>query len=191
MKKVLVASLLLFFLLFCENADAQKLKDWVNTKKLEAKAKADVKINQKTSEGIDKVVNAPENLIKKKKEKKKLKKEEEDKEANRDTESNAASSSETISSASSNELTGSKPNENGEYILKTNIKCAAGKTHIEALLRELDGVNSITINAVSGKLYLSAGSNNTVYNIAIETINANGFEADGKKPANTKNKTCK
>jgi E3 ubiquitin-protein ligase DOA10 len=181
-------------------ADAQKVKDWIEARKLEAKAKADAKINQKASEGMDEILNTPEKILTKKKDKKKTRKEDTAPKTNRDTESNSTSASETTSSSSSNETTnspssnettGDTPNDSGEFIIKTNIKCAAGKTHIETLLRETDGVNSVTINAATGKLYLSAGSNSTIYNTAIETINANGFEADGKKPASTKNKTCK
>ena len=181
-------------------ADAQKIKDWIEAKKLEAKAKADAKINQTTSDGMDKVLNTPEKILANKRDRKKPKKEDTAPKTNRGNEGNSASSnetntspssSETTTSSSSNETTGDTPNESGEFIIKTNIKCAAGKTHIETLLRETDDVNSVTINAATGKLYLSAGSNTKVYNTAIEIINANGFEADGKKPADTKNKTCK
>lgn len=181
-------------------ADAQKLKDWVEARKLEAKAKADAKINQKASEGMDEILNTPEKILANKKDKKKLKKDDTAPKTNRGKEDNStssnetntsSSSNETTPSSSSNETTGDTPNDSGEFIIKTNIKCAAGKTHIETLLRETDGVNSVTINAATGKLYLSAGSNSKVYNTAIEIINTNGFEADGKKPADTKNKTCK
>lgn len=70
MKKILVASMLLFSLLFSASADAQKLKDWVEAKKKEVKEKADAKINQKTSAAMDSAVNTPESLLRKKKEKK-------------------------------------------------------------------------------------------------------------------------
>ena len=182
------------------NADAQKVKDWIEARKLEAKAKADAKIDQKASEGIDKVLNTPEKILANKKENKKTRKDDKSSATKRDTEGNSTTSNETTSPPASdesanlptsNEATGDTPTDGGEFIIKTNIKCAAGKTHIETLLRETDDVNSVTINAATGKLYLSAGSNSKVYNTAIEIINANGFEADGKKPADTKNKTCK
>ncbi len=70
MKKILVASMLFFSLLLSAGADAQKLKDWADAKKKEAKEKADAKINQKSSAGIDSAVNAPESVLRKKKEKK-------------------------------------------------------------------------------------------------------------------------
>ena len=93
--------------------------------------------------------------------------------------------------ASSNEVTNGKANANGEFIIKTNIKCVAGKTQLENLLREMDGVNSASIDAATGKLYLSANGNTAVYNTTVEIIRANGFEADGKKSTSGKNNSCK
>jgi len=70
MKKILAISSLLFFLLLSAGADAQKLKDWADAKKKEAKDKVNAKLDRKTSEGIDEAVNTPEKVIKKKNEKK-------------------------------------------------------------------------------------------------------------------------
>ncbi len=183
MKKILVALSLCIFLLLSVDTNAQTLKELIEKKKQEAKDKANAKIDQKTSQGIDEAVNSPENMIKKKKEKNKAKKAAA--QTIPDMDGNTASTS------SSNEVTNGKPNDNGEFIIKTNIKCAAGKTQLENLLRETDGVNSATIDAATGKLYLSASGNTTVYNTTVETIRANGFEADGKKSTSGKNNSCK
>lgn len=185
MKKILPALATLVFLFFSAGAEAQLLKDMLNKKKQEAKEKAANKIDQKTSEGIDAAVNAPEKIIKKKIEAKKNKKEQSASQAGQNMDDNSGSP------ASSNEFTNGKPNDKGEFIIKTNIKCSAGKKSIENLLRDTEGVNSVSIDVGTGKLYLSAGGDNTIYNSVIDTIRANGFEADGQKPKNAKTNPCK
>ena len=178
MKKILPALATLVFLFFSAGAEAQLLKDMLNKKKQEAKEKAANKIDQKTSEGIDAAVNAPEKIIKKKIEAKKNKKEQSASQAGQNMDDNSGSP------ASLNEFTNGKPNDKGEFIIKTNIKCSAGKKSIENLLRDTEGVNSVSIDAGTGKLFLSAGGNNTIYNSVIETIRANGFAAGGQKLKN-------
>ena len=178
MKKILPALAILVFLFFSAGAKAQLFKDMLNKKKQEAKEKAANMIDQKTSEGIDAAINAPEKIIKKKIEAKKNKKEQSASQAGQNMDDNLSSP------ASSNEFTKGKPNDKGEFIIKTNIKCSAGKKSIENLLRDTEGVNSVSIDAGTGKLFLSAGGNNTIYNSIIETIRANGFAAGGQKLKN-------
>ncbi|MGF2413290.1 hypothetical protein [Ferruginibacter sp.] len=161
----------ILFLTTANKADAQ-VKDWLKQKKEEAKQKANAKIDQKASEGIDKAVNAPETAVKKKAKKKKNKKA-------------TATEQENTEQAQSE-----TPPNTGEFIIATNIVCAAGKSQMEALLRDTDGVNSASIDSGSGKIYLSAGGNKEVYEAVIEIIRKNGFTADGKKPT-VKANTCK
>ena len=157
----------------CVNAYATaQLGGWIKQKKEEAKQKVNTKIDQKTSEGIDKAVNAPETAVKKKAEKKKNKK--------------GSAATQTNTEEAKNETVVSTD----ELIIATNITCAAGKLQIENLLRDTDGVNSASIDSSSGKLYLSAGGNKEVYEAVIELIRKNGFSADGKKPT-VKANACK
>ncbi len=150
-------------------ANAQ-LGNWIKQKKEEAKQKASTKIDQKTSEGIDKAVNAPETAIKKKQEKKKNKKDAAA--ANADTEKNEIQVN------------------TDEFVIATNITCANGKSAMENLLRDTDGVNSASIDISNGKVYLSAGGNKEVYEAVVGIIRKNGFTADGKKPT-VKANACK
>ena len=70
MKKTIALLSLSLFLLMGVNAKAQKLNDWLKTKKDEAKTKVNAKVDQKSSAGIDNALNKPEEILKKKKEKK-------------------------------------------------------------------------------------------------------------------------
>jgi hypothetical protein len=160
----------ILFLTAANNTEAQ-VKDWLKQKKEEAKQKANAKIDQKASEGIDKAVNAPETAVKKKAEKKKNKK-------------TAAEQQNT------EQVQSETPVNTDEFIITTNITCPVGKSQMEALLRETDGVNSASIDSGSGKLYLSAGGNKEVYEAVVELIRKNGFTADGKKPT-VKANACK
>ena len=156
-----------------------------------AKEAAERKANQKADEALNKGVDKIDSVITGKKRDGKQKEKDTVTTTSPTEENNTGNTTEPEEASSPQQSGEGVADENGEFIIKTNIKCAAGKTHIETLIRETDGVNSVTINAATGKLYLTAGSSSTVYSTAIEIINANGFEADGKKPANTKNKTCK
>lgn len=166
---------------FLQQANAQFGKDLLNKAKESAKRKAEQKVDQKIDATVGAGVDKADSVLtgkKKKKDKKNTK--------------NTADQSEIDTNnnpVGSNEPTGGKINENGELIIKTNIKCAAGKTQIENLLRDTDGVNSVSIDTDSGKLYLSSADSN-IYNIVTELIRKNGFEADGKKSTNPKGNPC-
>ncbi|MEO7393784.1 MAG: hypothetical protein ABIU11_02515, partial [Chitinophagaceae bacterium] len=87
MKKTIALLSLSLFLLMGIDAHAQKLNEWLKTKKDEAKSKVNSKVDKKSSEGIDNALNKPEEAIKKKKEEKKDKKNEK-KGSSADTKSN-------------------------------------------------------------------------------------------------------
>ncbi len=70
MKKILISLSLCIFLLLSADTNAQTFKDLINKKKQEAIDKANAKIDQKASQGIDEALNKPEESIKNKKEKK-------------------------------------------------------------------------------------------------------------------------
>jgi len=104
MKKILVALSLFIFLLLSADADAQTLKDLINKKKQEAVDKANAKLDQKTSEGIDEAVNSPEKMGKKKKEKNKENK----------TKTSPADTNSTNSTNSTNNSQGNSTTENND-----------------------------------------------------------------------------
>ncbi|MEO6583748.1 MAG: hypothetical protein ABIO05_05455, partial [Ferruginibacter sp.] len=103
MKKILIASMLFFSLLLSANADAQKLKEWVEARKKEAKEKADAKINQKSSAAIDTALNTPEAILRRKKEKKA---------ANKTTTSPTDANSNNSSSSTTDNSQANSSNEN-------------------------------------------------------------------------------
>ncbi len=74
MKKTIALLTLSLFLLMGVGAKAQKLNEWLKTKKDEAKSKVNSKVDQKASSGMDDALNKPEEMIKNKKEKNKDKK---------------------------------------------------------------------------------------------------------------------
>jgi len=162
MKYILLLSLLLSGQLL----QAQFGKKVLN----KAKETAERKTEQKTDDAINKGVDKVEEAVTGKKKTKET----------GATGNEGANSGSTGSS--SNDVTAGAANADGEFIIKTNITCATGKTKMETLLRDADGVNSVSIDSGTGKLYLAAAGNNEIYNNAIELIRANGFTADGKKP---------
>lgn len=157
--------LILFFIAFCTSANAQFGKKILNKAKETAERKAEQKTDEAVNKGVDKVEEA---FTGKKKTK--------------DKETGATSENTVSPGSSSNNAGTGVPKNDGEFIIKTTITCAAGKTQMEILLRDMDGVNSASIDSGTGKLFLAAGGNNEVYNTAIELIRSNGYTADGKKP---------
>ncbi len=174
MKLIKLLFSVILFTAITNTANAQ-FKDWLNKKKKEAKQKVNNKIDQKSSEGIDKAVDAPEKVVKKKVDKKKNKTEQ-------------ASEQSDVTATENMPTEATTPTD--EVIITTNINCKEGKTKIETLLRDIDGVNAATIDSDTGKVYLSAGGDKKIYEAAIELICKNGFKADGKK-ATTKANACK
>jgi copper chaperone CopZ len=74
--------------------------------------------------------------------------------------------------------------------IQTTINCAAGKTKIETLLKEQDGVVAATVDIKTGKLLLDYSTDGTPYSEIIRLINETGFDADGKKSSNPGNNPC-
>jgi hypothetical protein len=74
-----------------------------------------------------------------------------------------------------------KTNENGEIIIATNIKCAAGKKAIEQTVMDTPGVSAALLDANSGLLYLTLSGTLSSYDDIITLIRKNGYTADGKK----------
>ena len=138
-----------------------------------AKEKVEQKAEQKTEEALNKGVEKVEEAVTGKKNTKE-----------KDTTGSQTPNTDNTGSGGSDSKTvvAGVANDDGEFIIKTTITCATGKTKMEALLREEDEVNSASIDSGTGKLYLSAGGKQEVYTNVIELIRANGFTADGKKP---------
>ncbi len=63
-----------------------------------------------------------------------------------------------------------------EPIIKTNIKCEAGKIKIIKALKELDGVFKVKIDIKTGLLKLNYISDGTSFNEIIDVILDNGFD---------------
>ena len=170
--------LLLTLLFFSAELNAQfgkRLKD-------KAREAAERKANQKADEAINKSSDKIGSIITGKK---------------RDKPDKSKPENETTNPASDN--TGTSNNEAGssnvetsykEVIIKTNIRCEAGKKKIETILRNIDGVSSAMIDNDNGNLYLSS-ENPEVRNKVTEAIRLNGFEADGKKPTQIIPNLCK
>ena len=188
MMKILKFFLVLFLLAgISGNANAQ-VKDWLKKKKTEAKQKVNAKIDQKSSEGIDKAVNSPEKVVKKKQEKKTSTKagnvEEPSQNGNEATATNKKQKAEAI------EVVNEAPSENGATVILTNIKCEEGKKAIVKLLKKQDGVSKVEVNTKNGELSIEYSSDGTSYNDIIKLINETGFDADGN-PAKGKKFNCK
>ena len=159
MKYLKTLYILLLLVTITSSANAQ-IKDWLNRKKEEAKQKVNNKIDQKTNEGLDKVIDAPEKAAKKKKGQK-----------------GVAQTTDKVTENSTVE--DAKPV--GEIIINTNIKCAVGKATIEDLIRDTPGVTNVSIDIKTGKLYIGINGDATNKEEIEAIIRKNGFEANGKK----------
>lgn len=82
-------------------------------------------------------------------------------------------------------------NSAGATVIKTNIKCTAGKTKVISALKELDGVTYVKIDIATGKLTITYSSDGTPYTTILSTINENGFEANNQKTTNASANPCK
>jgi copper chaperone CopZ len=169
MKCIKILFAILLFTGFTNTANAQ-FKDWLNKKKEEAKQKVNDKIDQKSSEGIDKAVDAPEKVIDKKVKKGKKQTEPEETQAT----DNVSNEVQPIN----------------EIIITTNIKCNEGKKIIEQLINDTPGVSSISIDVKTGKTYLTFSGEATNKEEIENLIRQNGYEANGKKKTNGTN-ACK
>ena len=79
----------------------------------------------------------------------------------------------------------------GATVIKTNIKCAAGKTKVINALKEMEGVSDVKIDIATGKLTIQYSSDGTPYTTILSTINENGFDANGQKTGNAAANPCK
>lgn len=179
MKKTISLLSLSLILLIGVDAKAQKLNEWLKTKKDETKTKVNNKVDQKSSAGIDNALNKPEEMIKKKKEKNKEKKAK-DKEGVKTETAGNESQNENQQVVSGNE---SMNGEGAQTVIQTNILCQAGKTKIENALKKQEGIYEVKANIKNGELAIRYSSDGTSYSELLKLINQQGFEADGNKPA--------
>ena len=188
MKNLKIISVIILLFAFSTNFNAQ-FSGWLNKKKDEMSQKVNDKINQKASQAMDKAVDAPEKVLENKKNKKNKKSN--DTSGTSGPDSSASTSATTPSGNSETiQVENEIPNENGQTIIQTNIKCENGKKSIINLLKKQDGVFKIDINIKNGELSMDYSSDGTPYTEIIKLINDNGFEADGN-PAKTKSNICK
>lgn len=169
------------------SADAQ-VKDWLNKKKAEAKQKVENKIDQKSSEGIDKAVNSPEKVVKKKQDKKAAKKAANTEDPSQNE--NDGSAANKKQKGESIEVVNEAPSENGSTVILTSIRCEEGKKAIVKILKKQDGVSKVDVNTKNGELSIEYSSDGTSYTDIIKLINESGFDADGN-PATGKKFNCK
>lgn len=153
-------------------AHAQSIKEILAKAKQAAKDKTERKIEQKRDEGIDKILNAPEKAVGKKKNKKNRTA------AGTDVEDAATSTSESSSESTSVPALGKPVNET---VIITNIRCAAGKELLEELIREKAGVSNVSIDSKTGKVYVSLTGEYATKDEIEALIRNNGYESNGKK----------
>ena len=79
----------------------------------------------------------------------------------------------------------------GATVIKTNIKCAAGKTKVINALKEMEGVTDVKIDITTGNLTIKYSSDGTPYTTILSTINENGFDANSQKSNNISSNPCK
>lgn len=220
MKKYLVTlSLTVLMLSSIDAQSQQKLNEWLKTKKEEAKTKVNTKIDQKSSAGIDNALNKPEEMIKKKQEKKKANKSKVKNEVEKETASNEVEketvtnkvvketnterinkfTEKTVANTPTKEEADPLADPNDPYyyknhpVIKTNIKCEAGKAKMLKVLKDLDGVFEVKINSKTGMLNLHYSDGGTSLKDIVEEINANGFDVlsvyDGDRDSELKKTT--
>jgi len=185
MKKILVALSLCIFLLLSPDTNAQTLKEIINKKKQEAKDRANAKIDQKTSQGIDEAMNTPENAIKKEKEKKKGNKEKKKIKIEKDKDvvpTETAPDEKPTENKEEETPEGSMAGEGAQTVIQTNIYCQEGKTKIESMLKKQDGIFEVKANIKNGEVAIRYSSDGTSYTELLKLINEQGFEAEGNKP---------
>lgn len=161
--KFFTGLLCLCFGLLFSTAEAQFGREILERTKQSAKQKLENKVNNKIDKGIDKAVDAPEKIGKKK-----------------GSKNQSEGSSSTSTSSGGNDMdAGSQAI--GEIIIKTNIKCAAGKEWLEELIRGKNGVSSVSIDEKTGNVYLVLGGDFATKEDIETLIRSNGYEANGKK----------
>lgn len=145
---------------------AQSWKDKLNRAGDLINQKLDDKINQKIDEGIDNGFNQLDSLFSR------------EKQQNTHQESKQISDNEETTTS----LTESENNDfsNNEIVLSSNIKSEADKEKMENLIRKESGVNNVSIDTDTGKIYINCTP--SLKNEIIALIKNNGF-----KITNTKN----
>ncbi|NML23746.1 hypothetical protein HHL16_22890 [Pseudoflavitalea sp. G-6-1-2] len=164
--------LFLCALVLVNNLQAQFWKEKLNQAKELAKQKGEQKIDQKIQDGIDQGLEKTDSVVSGKKKISILKKKK---------------------TGNKNGKEADQPgqlNSNGEYLIKTDINCEAGKRLISNMLEEEEGIESITINIETGLVTLIPVKGQTdVYNKVVDIICKTGFTAD-KKRIGTKTNPC-
>lgn len=82
-------------------------------------------------------------------------------------------------------------NADGATVIKTNIKCTAGKTKVVNALKEMEGVFDVKVDIATGKLTIKYSSDGTPYMTILSTINENGFDANGQQSTAPASNPCK
>ncbi len=144
---------------------AQSWKDKLNRAGDLINQKLDDKINQKIDEGIDNGINQLDSLFSG------------EKQQNTHQESKQNSNSEETS----NSLTESENNDfsNNEIVLSSNIISEADKEKMENLIRKENGVNNVSIDTDTGKIYINCIP--SLKNEIIALIKNNGFKITNTK----------
>lgn len=191
MKKILIALSLCIFLLLSADSNAQTFKELIEKKRQEMKDKANAKLDQKTSQGIDDAVNSPERIIKKKKEKNKDNKTKIKEVVT--TETPATGKTKEIKETTTEVTSDNSMNgEGAQTVIQTNINCEVGKKKIEVAMKKIEGILEVKTNIKNGELSIRYNNNSAGYTKLLQLINEQGFEADGNKPTTgAPNNPCK
>ncbi|MGJ7031755.1 hypothetical protein [Niabella hirudinis] len=157
----------LFFIVvfFWQPAFSQIWKEKLNRVRESAAEKVNRKVNEKINEGVDKGVEAIEDLATGKKTKKRS----QERQASGRNEAPDATVTRTEF-------------EGRELLFQTSITTAAGKEKMEHILRETDGVSSVSIDSDTGIVYVTPSSGKDISAAVADTIKKNGYSVKAKNP---------
>lgn len=159
MKLIIFLTILLSF----QTAHAQFGKKILGNAKEAVKQKADQKAAEKTRAAVDSGAASIEKVITGKNKKAKKKKDTDDKPQANDNNSNAETGSATIAM------------ESTELVFQTSITGKTNKEKMEPLLREMDGVSSVSIDPGTGIVYITPSSEADIKPAVVELVKKNGF----------------
>lgn len=127
--------------------------------------KVEQKVNEKINEGVDKGVEKAADVITGRKKKGNGRKPVPRKEERDET---------------TNEMTDAPVLESKELRFQTSITTITAKEKMEHILRETDGVSSVSIDSDTGMVYLTPSSDKNINETVQDLIRKNGFTAELK-----------
>lgn len=155
--------ILAFVLLFTGVATNAQFDGLLNRTKDAAQRKVAQKVNEKINEGVDKGAEAIEDLATGKKNRK----------SNREKQNSGRREV-------PDEPAAGAAFESRELVFQTSITTVAAKEKMENILREADGVSSVSVDSDTGVVYVTPSSGKDITGIIQDTIKKYGFSAKVK-----------